>query len=68
MVMSMSPKADPACPVCRKSAMPEFAPFCSRRCQDRDLLNWLDEGYRVPINDDMTEQESGLDSEGNDRL
>ena len=68
MAMFMSPKADPACPLCRRIATREFAPFCSRRCQDRDLLNWLDEGYRVPINDDMTEQESGLDSEGNDRL
>jgi endogenous inhibitor of DNA gyrase (YacG/DUF329 family) len=68
MVMSMSPKPDPACPLCRRQAVREFAPFCSARCQDRDLLNWLDGGYSVPITDDMTEQESGLDSEGNDRL
>lgn len=68
MDMSMLPKANPLCPMCRKNTAVEFAPFCSRRCQDRDLLNWLDEGYRVPLSDDMTEQESGLDSEGNDRL
>ena len=28
--------------------MPDHAPFCSRGCKDRDLLNWLGEGYRVP--------------------
>jgi endogenous inhibitor of DNA gyrase (YacG/DUF329 family) len=34
-----------------------FSPFCSKGCADRDLLNWLGEGYRVP---DTTP----LDSEG----
>jgi len=24
------------------------APFCSRRCRDRDLLNWLGDGYALP--------------------
>jgi endogenous inhibitor of DNA gyrase (YacG/DUF329 family) len=23
------------------------APFCSRGCRDRDLLQWLGEGYRI---------------------
>ena len=23
-------------------------PFCSQGCKDRDLLNWLGDGYRVP--------------------
>ena len=23
-------------------------PFCSQRCRDRDLLNWLGDAYRVP--------------------
>lgn len=36
------------CPICRKPAVHEFRPFCSRGCRDRDLVNWLDEGYRVP--------------------
>ena len=26
----------------------EFTPFCSRGCNDRDLLKWLGEGYRIP--------------------
>lgn len=43
----MSPKAA-ACPVCRQPARPETRPFCSPACRDRDLLQWLGEGYRVP--------------------
>ena len=36
------------CPICRKPRSPEFAPFCSARCRDRDLANWLNEGYALP--------------------
>jgi uncharacterized protein len=37
-----------ACPLCGKPAAPPHAPFCSQGCRDRDLLNWLGDGYRVP--------------------
>ena len=37
-----------ACPLCRKPAHAAHAPFCSRGCKDRDLLQWLGEGYRLP--------------------
>lgn len=37
-----------ACPICGDPAAPDTAPFCSRRCKDRDLLQWLGEGYRMP--------------------
>ena len=36
------------CPLCRKLASDQHAPFCSRGCKDRDLLKWLGEGYRIP--------------------
>jgi len=36
------------CPLCKAPAVPDFAPFCSRACRDRDLLNWLGDAYRVP--------------------
>ncbi len=36
-----------ACPLCRKPAAEQFAPFCSQGCRDRDLLNWLGDGYRI---------------------
>jgi endogenous inhibitor of DNA gyrase (YacG/DUF329 family) len=37
-----------ACPICRKPTDLAFKPFCSRGCKDRDLLQWLGEGYRLP--------------------
>jgi endogenous inhibitor of DNA gyrase (YacG/DUF329 family) len=36
-----------SCPLCGQPEAPEFAPFCSRGCKDRDLLKWLGEGYRI---------------------
>jgi endogenous inhibitor of DNA gyrase (YacG/DUF329 family) len=36
------------CPFCAKQEVPEYAPFCSRGCKDRDLLKWLGDGYRIP--------------------
>jgi len=48
-----------SCPICAKPATPEQTPFCSRGCRDRDLLQWLSEGYRVPVRDD---EQDGLDS------
>lgn len=37
-----------SCPLCGNITDPAHKPFCSRRCKDRDLLQWLGEGYRVP--------------------
>jgi hypothetical protein len=36
------------CPICRKPRVADYAPFCSSRCRDRDLVNWLEEGYTLP--------------------
>lgn len=41
------PSKSKTCPLCRKPEAPEHAPFCSKGCKDRDLLRWLDEGYRI---------------------
>ncbi len=61
----MSPKAS-ICPVCGAPTAPETRPFCGPRCRDRDLLQWLGEGYRVPgapASADMQKSDdSGLDS------
>ncbi|MGQ2935711.1 MAG: DNA gyrase inhibitor YacG [Sphingopyxis sp.] len=38
-----------SCPLCGKPREPEYKPFCSRGCRDRDLLTWFGEGYRVPV-------------------
>ena len=37
-----------SCPLCGNITDPAHKPFCSRRCKDRDLLQWLGEGYRIP--------------------
>ncbi|HVM37077.1 MAG TPA: DNA gyrase inhibitor YacG [Sphingomicrobium sp.] len=45
--MSTKAEAKP-CPLCGKPPASAHAPFCSRGCKDRDLLQWLGEGYRIP--------------------
>ncbi len=60
--------AEPNCPICRKPVQPLHAPFCSRGCKDRDLLNWLGETYRVPAKPDAEDDETGLDSRGDPPL
>lgn len=39
------------CPVCGKPAVVEYRPFCSKRCADLDLGQWLDGGYRIPTDE-----------------
>jgi len=50
-----------ACPVCGNPKQAEFQPFCSRGCKDRDLLQWLGEGYRIPGEAVDPSTQSGLD-------
>ena len=50
------------CPICDKPGDPLHKPFCSRGCRDRDLLQWLGEGYRLPGGaSDPDGLDSGLD-------
>jgi uncharacterized protein len=42
------PAAARPCSICGKPSVPEFAPFCSRRCADIDLGRWLKGGYVIP--------------------
>jgi len=55
------------CPLCGKPAGEAHKPFCSQGCRDRDLLNWLGEGYRVagpPADPDLpSDRDDGLDSD-----
>lgn len=50
-----------ACPGCGAPAAPAHTPFCSQGCRDRDLLQWLSDGYRIP-GPAAEESEDGLDS------
>jgi uncharacterized protein len=54
--------ADPRCPICERPTDPAFRPFCSRGCKDRDLLQWLGEGYRLPGRPTPPGMNPGLDS------
>ena len=55
-----------SCPICGKPATPAQKPFCSQGCRDRDLLQWLGEGYRIPAGpaerDESDSMPDGLDS------
>ena len=64
--MSSKPAPD-ACPLCGKPTDPAQRTFGSQGCKDRDLLNWLDWGYRVPghpADPDLPGVQDGLDREG----
>ena len=37
-----------ACPICKKPALAEYRPFCSKRCADVDLQRWLSNRYAIP--------------------
>jgi hypothetical protein len=51
------------CPLCGKSPLAAFSPFCSQGCRDRDLLQWLGEGYAIPVRTLPSEDdEDGLDT------
>lgn len=58
--------AKKGCPICRKPTVAAFHPFCGQGCRDRDLLQWLGEGYSVagaPADDEGREIDAdGLDS------
>ena len=36
------------CPICKKPAVTDFRPFCSKRCKDVDLHRWLSGVYVIP--------------------
>jgi|LNFM01.1.fsa_nt_gb endogenous inhibitor of DNA gyrase (YacG/DUF329 family) len=38
----------PRCPICRKSTIEAYRPFCSKRCADIDLARWLGGSYAIP--------------------
>ena len=46
------------CPICGKTGLAQYRPFCSKRCAVIDLGRWLKEGYRVPAEEAPSEDES----------
>lgn len=54
------PDPPPRCPICGRPAVPAFRPFCSKRCRDQDLLNWLSGRYAVPaVETDADDDQDG---------
>ena len=50
------------CPICGQPPVPAYTPFCGRGCRDRDLLQWLGEGYRIPAHPADPDGAVGLDN------
>lgn len=47
-----------ACPICGKPSLPQYRPFCSKRCADVDLARWLGGRYAIPT--DEPPEEGGI--------
>ena len=37
------------CPICGKTSVHRWHPFCSKRCADIDLSRWLKGAYAIPV-------------------
>lgn len=59
----------PECPICGKSVPPVldpsgcYAPFCSRRCKEVDLIRWCEGRYAIVESIDPRRLESPPDGE-----
>ena len=47
------------CPICRRPSVPDYRPFCSRRCADVDLARWLTGAYVIPDREQSEERPAG---------
>lgn len=48
------------CPICKKLSTPEYQPFCSKRCADIDLGNWLDGKYVLSGDKDLESENEAI--------
>ena len=57
-----------ACPICNKDGVPQYRPFCSKRCADIDLGRWLRGTYVIPGQplDDLASDEA-LDGDADEK-
>ena len=47
----------PKCPMCEKPTEAKWRPFCSKRCADVDLGNWMTGAYAAPSEDPLSESD-----------
>ena len=52
-----------SCPICKKTTLEPYRPFCSARCKDVDLGKWLIGGYVIANNQETDSSEFGTDNE-----
>jgi hypothetical protein len=50
------------CPICARPAVPGHRPFCSERCANLDLAQWLGGKYRIPTDEAPTVYEGERES------
>ena len=55
-----APAVRAKCPICGRPTESRLRPFCSRRCRDQDLLNWLAGSYAVPA---VETEENGAEND-----
>ncbi|MCX5495832.1 DNA gyrase inhibitor YacG [Kaistia dalseonensis] len=51
------------CPICGRESMRLTYPFCSKRCADIDLNQWLSGGYAIAAVEDDGDIDDGEDEE-----
>jgi uncharacterized protein len=51
------PRKATGCAICGRPHVAEYRPFCSKRCADVDLSRWLGEVYRVPVEENVDEDQ-----------
>ena len=69
-ITAMSDPATPRlapCPTCGKMPVPQFRPFCSKRCADVDLNRWLSGVYAVPVTEETDEDGAAVRDDKDER-
>ncbi len=54
------------CPICKKTSVAAFYPFCSKRCADIDLSRWFGGVYAVPVKESEEDASSPPADDGDD--
>ncbi len=52
------------CPICQKTAITRYRPFCSNHCANIDLYRWLNQDYRIPSQPDQSAKQEQTGYEG----
>ena len=50
--ITLAAKPRRPCPICGRPAVKAHRPFCSTRCADADLGNWISGRYRIPTDEE----------------